>query len=93
MATNRLVRCEFEGCARAWRFGDGAGNRLGDGRWFCVAHWREVAPAPHTCTACGAVLVATQHCGCCDERLCAGCYGQWNALACRGCRERARAAS
>lgn len=51
----------------------------------CSEHWER--PAVATCGH----EVPVVACGACQRQCCVDCYGEWNALACRDCREKARA--
>lgn len=48
--------------------------------------WNDPPPG---CAACGR-RAATQKCGPCGRRICEACYGEWKALACTDCKEKAR---
>lgn len=51
---------------------------------LCSEHWEPQPEVP--CEHPERALVL---CGRCGRRVCEGCYGPWNALACVECRERA----
>lgn len=77
--------CE-ETCLPGYR---GYTRRLGPN--YCDRHWRQVSVRTRVCEAC-AQPGATQICGPCRRQVCADCFGpEWNVLACRDCREKARA--
>lgn len=88
MTKGTKVVCAVRGCNHAWNMGDSSGYTRGNVS-LCNRHWTEWLPLTFKCARCDRQAM-TQECAPCRRRLCADCYGEWNALACRECKEKAR---